>query len=327
MSFAEKFALWVLWATLLGAVSLPGVGQTFPNKPVRFISPFAAGGGNDIMARMLGQKLTEIWGAQVVVENRPGANTIIAMQYLAGSPPDGHTIFLASTTLAINATLYQKLPYDTVNNFTPVALAAYAPLVIVVNNTLPIKNVRDLIALARARPGELSFGSSGAGNSTHLVPEMFKAAAKIDMLHVPYKGTGIALIDVIGGQIPLAFSGILPALPQIRAGKLRGIAVTTAERSPAAPEIPTIAESGLSGFEAIEWWGIIGPARMARSVVNKINEDVNKTVKMPDIVEKFVRDGAIPAGNKTPDQFSALIKSEIQKWGKAVKDSGARVEY
>ena len=279
------------------------------------------------MARTLGAKLTETWGQQVIVENRPGANTIVAMQVLANSPPDGHTIFMASTTLAINATLYPKLPYDTLNDFAPIGIAARAPLAIVVNNALPARNVKELIALGKSRPGQLSFGSSGAGNSTHLVPEMFKAAAGIDMLHVAYKSTGIALIDVITGEIPLAFSGILPALPHVRAGKLRALAVTTLKRTPAAPEIPTIAESGLPGFEATEWFGVIGPGRMSRELRERLNADLNKVVKTQDIQDRLSRDGAIPAGDMTVDQFSAHVKSEIRKWGEAVRVSGAKADY
>jgi tripartite-type tricarboxylate transporter receptor subunit TctC len=308
------------------ACGAPAYAQTFPVKTVRFISGFAAGGGNDIMARLLGQKLSEMWGQQVVVDNRPGANTIVAMQILAGAPADGHTIFMASTTLAINASLYAKLPYDTVADFTPIGIAARAPLVLVVNNSLPARSVRELIAMAKTHPGKLSFGSSGAGNSTHLVPEMFKAAAGIDMVHIAYKGTGIALIDVMSGQIPLAFSGILPALPYVRAGRFRALAVTTLQRSPAAPDIPTLAESGLRGFEATEWFGIIGPGRMPAQVVSRINADLAGVVKAPDIRERLSNDGGIPAGELSPEQFAALIKSEIAKWGKAVRDSGAKAD-
>lgn len=327
MEMKVRLIRWILAATALAIASLPVSGQTFPGKPVRFISPFAAGGGNDIMARLLGQKLTEVWGQRVVVENRPGANTIIAMQLLASSPPDGHTIFMASTTLAINATLYARLPYDSVNDFTAIGIAARAPLVIVVNNSLPARSVKELVALAKSRPGQLSFGSSGAGNSTHLVPEMFKTAAGIDMLHIAYKGTGIALIDVIGGQIPLAFSGILPALPHIRSGRLRGLAVTTPQRAPAAPDIPTVSESGLPGFEATEWFGVIGPGKMPKETIERINGDLGRVVKMADIQERLINEGAVPAGNMTPEQFAAHVKAEITKWGKAIKDSGAKADY
>ncbi len=318
----KRIALWLLLFTPLCAAA-----QSFPSKPVRFISPFAPGGGNDIMARLLGSKLTEVWGQQVLVENRPGANTIVAMQVLANAPPDGHTIFMASTTLAINASLYPKLPYDTVNDFAPIGIAARAPLALVVNNALPVKNVKELIALAKARPGQLSFGSSGAGNSTHLVPEMFKAAAGIDMLHVAYKSTGIALIDVISGEIPLAFSGILPALPHVRSGKLRALAVTTLQRAPAASDIPTMVESGLPGFEATEWFGVIGPGKMPRALRERMNADLNKVVAMRDIQEKLARDGAIPAGDLTVDQFEAHVKAEIKKWAAAVRSSGAKAEF
>ena len=303
-----------------------GFAQTFPSKTVRFISGFAAGGGNDIMARFLGQKFTEIWGQQVVVDNRPGANTIVAMQILASAPPDGHTIFMASTTLAINASLYSKLPYDSINDFTPIGIAARAPLVLVINNSLPARSVKELISMAKSYPGSFSFGSSGAGNSTHLVPEMFKTSAGIDMVHIAYKSTGIALIDVMSGQIPLAFSGILPALPYIRSGRLRGLAVTTSQRSPAAPDIPTIASSGIPGFEATEWFGIIGPGRMPQPVLNRINADLSNVVNSPDLKNRLVTDGATPAGEMSADQFGAFIKSEIGKWGKAVRDSGAKAD-
>jgi len=315
-----------LFFLTVGVLMNPAHGQTFPNKTVRFISGFAAGGGNDIMARLLAQRLTELWTQQVVVENRPGANTIVAMQILAASPADGHTIFMASTTLAINASLYAKLPYDTINDFTPIGIAARAPLVIVVNRSLPVTSVRDLVRLAKNRPGQLAFGSSGAGNSTHLVPEMFKTAAGVDMLHVAYKGTGIALIDVISGQIPLAFSGILPALPHIRSEKLRGIAVTTSQRSLSAPDLPTVSESGLPGFEATEWFGIIGPAKIPLHVVQRTNTDLGKILKLAELQERLVKDGAMPAGEMTPDQFAAHIQREVVKWGRAVKDSGAKAD-
>ncbi len=323
---AKRFSIGTA-AAVLALAATASLAQPYPTKPIRFISPFAAGGGNDIMARLLGQKLSEAWGQQVIVDNRPGANTIIAMQILASSPPDGYTIFMASTTLTINASLYAKLPYDTVKDFTPIVLAARAPLVIVVNPSLPVKTVQDLIALARRKPGELAYGSSGTGNSTHLVVEMFKAAAGgIEMTHVAYKGTGIALIDVMGGQIPLAFSGILPALPHVRTGKLRALAVTTARRSPAVAEIPTIAESGLAGFEATEWFGVIGPARIPRPVVERISGGIGKVVQLPDIVERLQHDGAIPVGG-TPDQFADLIQRELPRWAQAVKTSGARADY
>jgi len=306
--------------------TMPAFAQGFPAKTVRFISGFAAGGGNDIMARLLAQKLTELWGQQVIVDNRPGANTIVAMQILAAAPADGHTIFMASTTLAINASLYPKLPYDTIADFTPIGVAARAPLMLVVNNALPVRNLRELIALAKSRPGQLSFGSSGAGNSTHLVPEMFKAAAGIDMLHIAYKSSGVALVDVMSGQIPLAFAGILPSLPYVRGGRLHGIAVTTSQRTPAAADVPTMAESGVPGFEATEWFGIIGPAKMPGDITARINSDLAKVVKTPDLPERLTKDGAIPAGDLTPDEFAAFIKAQIAKWGKAVKDSGAKAD-
>ena len=317
----------MILAVALALAPALAMAQAFPTKPVRFISPFGPGGGNDIMARLLGAKLTEVWGQQVIVENRPGANTIVAMQVLANSPADGHAIFMASTTLAINATLYPKLPYDTVNDFAPIGIAARAPLALVVNNSLPAKNLKELIALAKARPGQLSFGSSGAGNSTHLVPEMFKAAAGIDMLHIAYKSTGVALIDVMTGEIPLAFSGILPALPHVRSGKMRAVAVTTLKRTPAAPNIPTMAESGLPGFEATEWFGVIGPGKMPRALRERMNADLNKVVATPDIQEKLSRDGAIPAGDMTIDQFATHIRNEIKKWGEAVRVSGAKADF
>jgi tripartite-type tricarboxylate transporter receptor subunit TctC len=311
---------------VLLALAAPTSAQVaYPQKPIRLVAPFAPGGGTDILARLFGQKMGEVLGQQVIVDNRGGAGGTVGTDIAAKAPPDGYTLILVSASHAINPGLYQKLPYDSVNDFAPITQIATSPGILVVNPSLPVKSVKDLIALARAKPGQINYASAGSGTPPHLAGELFKVMAKIDMVHVPYKGNAPAFIDVIGGQVPLIFPTMPSAMPFIKSGKLRPIAVTSAKRSPAAPDIPTIAESGLPGYEATSWYGILAPARTPREIVAKLHEVLVSVIGSPDMKDKLAAQGLDPVGN-TPQQFAAVIKSEIAKWTKVVKASGAKPE-
>ncbi|HEX2828123.1 MAG TPA: tripartite tricarboxylate transporter substrate binding protein [Burkholderiales bacterium] len=301
-------------------------GQTaYPLKPIRLVAPFPPGGGTDFLARLFGQKMSETLSQQVVVDNRGGAGGTIGTDIVAKAPPDGYTIILVSASHAINPGLYPKLPYDSIHDFAPITQIATSPGILVVNPSLPVKTVKELIALARAKPGQINYASAGSGTPPHLAGELFKLMAKIDMVHVPYKGNAPAFTDVIGGQVSLIFPTMPSAMPFIKSGKLRPIAVTSAKRSPAAPDIPTIAESGLPGYEATSWYGILAPGRTPREIVAKLHEVLVSIIGAPDMKDKLAAQGLDPVGN-TPQQFAAMIKAEIAKWLKVVKASGAKPE-
>jgi len=297
----------------------------YPQKPIRLVAPFAPGGGTDILARLFGQKLSETLGQQIIVDNRGGAGGTVGTDIAAKAPPDGYTLILVSASHAINPGLYQKLPYDSVNDFAPITQLATSPGILVVNPSLPVKSVKDLIALARAKPGQINYASAGSGTPPHLAGELFKVMAKIDMVHVPYKGNAPAFTDVIGGQVSLIFPTMPSAMPFIKSGRLRPIAVTSAKRAPAAPDIPTIAESGLPGYEATSWYGILAPAGTPQQIVARLHEALVSVISAPDMKDRLAAQGLDPLGN-TPQQFAAVIKSEIVKWTKVVKASGARPE-
>jgi tripartite-type tricarboxylate transporter receptor subunit TctC len=299
--------------------------QSYPQKPIRLVAPFAPGGGTDILARLVGQKASEMLGQQLIVDNRGGAGGTIGTDIAAKAPPDGYTLILVSASHAINPGLYHKLPYDSVSDFAPITQIATSPGILVVNPSLPVKSVKDLIALARAKPGQINYASAGSGTPPHLAGELFNVMAKIDMVHVPYKGNAPAFTDVIGGQVSLIFPTMPSAMPFIKSGKLRPIAVTSAKRSPAAPDIPTIAESGLPGYEATSWYGILAPARTPPQMVARLHEVLVSVIGAPDMKDKLAAQGLDPVGN-TPQQFAAVIKSEIVKWTKVVKASGAKPE-
>jgi tripartite-type tricarboxylate transporter receptor subunit TctC len=305
----------------------PAAAQSdYPNKPVRLVHGFTVGGISDLLARALGAKLTASLGQQVVVEPRSGAGTTIASDYVAKSAPDGYTLFLQDmTTHAINASLYRRLPYDSIRDFTPVTLVASSPLMLIVHPSLPVKSVRDLIALAKKRPGEISHGSSGNGTIVHLAAEMLKSMAGINMVHVPYKGSPQLVSGILAGEVAVSFSTMPPALPNVEAGKLRGLAVTTAERSGAAPNIPTMKEAGLKDFELVLYTGILGPRGMPPAIVDRLNAEFAKAVQMPDIRKIYAKVGAAPVGG-TPAQFAAQIKSEMSKLGHLVQLSGAHID-
>jgi tripartite-type tricarboxylate transporter receptor subunit TctC len=305
----------------------PAVAQgTYPNKPVRLVVPFPAGGTTDILARAAAQKLSEAWGQQVIVDNRPGAGGNIGADIVAKAAPDGYTLLMGTVgTHAINPSLYAKMPYDHVKDFAPVILVAGVPNVLVVNPDLPIKTVAELIAYAKANPGKLNFASSGSGTSIHLSGELFKVMAGVQMTHVPYKGSAPALTDLMGGQVQLMFDNLPSSLPQIKGGKLRAVAVTSTTRAAALPDVPTVAESGLPGFEASSWFGILAPAGTSKEIIAKINADVQKWLASPEAKEKLLGQGANAAGG-SPEDFAKHIQAETAKWAKVVKESGAKVD-
>jgi tripartite-type tricarboxylate transporter receptor subunit TctC len=311
--------LLTLFAALVSA-------QVYPTKPIRIVVPFPPGGATDILARDVAQKLTEAWGQQVIVDNRPGAGGNIGSELVAKSAPDGYTLEMGTVgTHAINASLYAKMPYDHVKDFVPVILVAGVPNVLVVNPAVPVNSVAELIAYAKANPGKLNFASSGSGTSIHLSGELFKVMAGVQMTHIPYKGSAPALQDLLGGQVQLMFDNLPPSLPQIKAGKLRALAVTSATRAPALPDVPTLAEAGLPGFEASSWFGLLAPAGTPPAIVIKLNAEVAKWLATPDAKERLAKQGANAVGG-TPEDFEKHIAAETVKWAKVVKESGAKVD-
>ncbi|HEV7800962.1 MAG TPA: tripartite tricarboxylate transporter substrate binding protein [Burkholderiales bacterium] len=299
--------------------------QSYPTKPVRFIVPFAPGGNTDVQGRLIAQKLSEIWGQQVVVDNRGGAGGTLGVDMAAKAAPDGQTIVLASFgNVLVGPALYKKLPYDPVKDLAPVVLVSTPPGLLVINPTVPAKNVKELIAYARANPGKLNYGSAGSGVWNHLFAELFKTMAKIEMTHVPYKGTGPAVAEVIGGQIQASFSPFPTALPHVKSGRLRALAVTDDKRSPVIPEIPTVAESGLPGYAAASWFAVLAPAGTPRTIVTKINGDINRVFLQPEVRAAFAADGCEPVGG-TPEDLANSIRDGLAKWGKLVRDLGVQL--
>jgi len=314
-------------ASLAAALAPAAVAQpAFPTKPIRIVVPFPPGGTTDILARAAAQKMTEAWKEQAVVDNRPGAGGNIGAELVARSPADGYTLLMGTVgTHAINASLYAKMPYDHVKDFAPVILVAAVPNVLVVHPSLPVHSVAELIAYAKANPGKLNFASSGSGTSIHLAGELFKVMAGVQMTHVPYKGSAPAIADLVGGQVQLMFDNLPSALAQIKAGKLRALAVTSAQRAAALPDAPTIAESGLPGYEASSWFGLLAPAGTPADVVAKINGEIARWLASPEAKEKLSSQGAIAAGG-TPEDFARHIAAETAKWQRVVRESGAKVE-
>jgi len=323
-----------LWKIVIGRAAFGALGaalaagalaQGYPAKPVKVVVPYPPGGPTDIVARVVSQKLSEQTGQQFVVENRAGAGGNIGAEAVARAGADGYTLLVATTAHAINPSLFKQLGYDLQKDFAPVSQLTGGPLVIVANPSLPAKNVKELIALAKSKPGRLNYASSGNGQSTHLSAELFSSMAGIKMNHVPYKGSAPALTDVIGGQADLMFDTMLSAMPQVKTGKLRALAVTSAARSPAAPELPTVAESGLPGYEAIAWNGLLAPAGTPKDVVAKLNAEVKKALEVPEVKERFAAQG-FGAAWSPPEQYAAFIQSELAKWAKVVKASGATLD-
>jgi len=299
--------------------------QTYPTKSVRLVVPFLAGGSTDIVGRTVAQKLSEMWGQQAFVDNRPGGGTTIGTEMVAKAAPDGYTLLVTPAPFTINPSLLTKLPYDALNDFTPITLINTTPLVMVVNPGVPAKNVKELIALAKAKPGKLNFGSSGTGGSNHLAGELFDAMAGVKMVHIPYKGNAGALTDIVGGHLDVVYNGITSAVALIRGDKLRALAVTSLQRSAALPAVPTLDESGLKGFEAVAWNGLTAPAKTPRDVIMKINADVIKIVNSPELKERLKADGSDPVGN-SPEQYAAFLRNEIAKWAKVIKFANVKPE-
>ena len=319
----------VLLAAVIAALSPVVAAQApagnYPTRQIRVIVPFAAGGPTDAIARALGQKLTEAWNQPVIIDNRPGAGGNIGTEIAAKSPADGYTLFIGTVANAINQSLFPKLPFDFLRDFTPVTQNYVTGLILAVHPSLPVKSVQELIALAKARPGELSYSSSGVGGTPHLSGELFNTLAGVKMVHVPYKGSAPAMADLLGGQIQLTFDNMLTVLPQVKAGKLRGLATTLPARSPLAPELPTIAESGLKDFEVKSWNGVVVPAGTPKEIIARLNGEIVRILRQSDLREKFMLQG-VELTPTTPEEFGAYIRQDIAKWAKVIQLSGARPE-
>lgn len=314
----------LLFAAVLG-LQMPAYAATaeYPSRPLRLVSPFSPGGGNDFVSRTMAAAMAKDLGQTVVVDNRPGANTIVGMEVVAKSAPDGYTLITTSSTQAINATLYPKLPYDSIKSFQAISLVGSSPLIIAVPAASAITSIPALIAAAKAKPGELSYPSAGTGNSTHLGGELFAAMAGISLLHVPYKGSAPGITDLIAGRMAVVFSTSASVLPHVKSGRLRALATTGARRSAVSPDLPTVAESGLPGYEASSWYGIIGPAGMPRPVVTRLHGTIVKAIADPDIRQRLIAQGIDPVGN-TPEAFAAYVRSEIVKWAKVLQIAGVK---
>lgn len=312
---------------VLAAAALCGtaVAQTYPSKPITIVVPFAPGGATDIMARVLSEHLNKRMGQPVIVQNKPGAGTMIASDYVAKAAPDGYTLLLAASSLGIAPSLYSKVNYDPIRDFAPVSQVASVVHVLEVNPSLPVKSVHELITWLKANPTKASYGSVGAGTSTHLEAELFDSVAGVKMQHIPYKGSAPALTDLIGGQIQVMFDAYASSGPFIKDGKVRLLAVTTAQRSKSLPDTPTVAESGLPGYEAMPWLGLVAPAKTPMPVVNKLYVELHEVLKEPEVQDKFRSLGLDIIGSK-PDEFSAFLKKDIVKWAKVIKDSGAKAD-
>jgi tripartite-type tricarboxylate transporter receptor subunit TctC len=315
------------WVALLLTFGISGAYAqgVYPNKPVRLIVPFAPGGSNDIVARIIGYKFAESMAQQVIIDNRGGASGIIGTDLAAKAAPDGYTLLMMSLTLAVNPSLYKKLPYDTGKDLLPVSLVASAPLILVVHPSIPAKSLKEFIAYAKANPGKLNFGSGGPGTTPHLAGEMLKAMAGLQMTHVPYKGGGPALADLMGGQLQLMLENIPSTLPHVKSGKLRVLAISGLTRSALVPDVPTLDEAGLKGYEIVGWNGLFVPAATPQGIVSRLHAETVKALALPDIRERLSGMGAEGVGN-TPQQFAAFFKAEISKWAQVVRDAGLRME-
>ncbi len=313
-------ALTVLLSCAAGGVLAQ---KDYPNRPVRMLVGVVPGGATDILARIFGQKLGEAWQQQVVIDNRPGANQIIATELTAKSAPDGYTLQMIPAGFAINPAMHPKLPYDPIRDFTAISMVAMVPNVMVVHPSIPVKTTSEFITYARARPGEFSYGSSGVGSPSHLCGELLSSLAKIRMTHVPYKGQGAAIIDLLGGHLKVAFPSIPASIPHLKAGRLVALGVATHKRSSALPEVPTIGESGVKGYEVSAWYGVIAPPKMPKPLLARLNSELNRILKTPDVRQTMSGQGADPLGS-TPEEFAAAIATDIPKWKKVVADAGIK---
>jgi tripartite-type tricarboxylate transporter receptor subunit TctC len=313
-----------LFGSLLVAFSFASPAQQYPTKPVRIVVPFAPGGGSDFIARFIAQRLTGGLGQQVIVENKPGAGGMLGITQGVQAPADGYTLTLIASSYTVNPSIY-KFSFDPVADITPIIQLSQGPLLIVVRPSLPVKTTQELIALAKAKPGQINFASSGQGSVIHMATELFQSMAGIKMNHIPYKGTGPALTDTIGGQTDVFFSSTATAVPHVQSGKLRAVAVTTLKRIPALPNVPTINESGVKGYDVVLWHGLIGPKGLPRPIVDRINAEASKALKVKETADQLQSDGVAPAGG-TPEQFGAQIRKEIGVWRKVAADAGVKAE-
>lgn len=323
----KTLTLLAIWcASCNAATAIAQTSAQYPAKAIRMIVPSAPGSGPDIMARTIGQKLNEAWGQPVVVEARPGAGGIIGSEAVAKSAPDGYTLIMGNAgSHSVNPSLYRKLPYDPLKDFSPIALVSSAPNILIVHPSLPVKSAKELIALAKSRPGELTFGSGGNGSTAHLSGELFRTLAGIRIVHVPFKGAPAAVLGVITGEISMAILNLPPALPHVKNGRLKALGVSTPKRSAAVPDLPTIAESGLPGYSATAWYGVLAPAGTPREIIMKINAEIVKGLRTDEMRKRIASDGGEVIGS-TPEEFTAVMKTDIAKWAKVVQASGAQVD-
>ena len=309
---------------VLAAFCGAAAAQNYPAKTVRMVVGYPPGGPTDVLARIVSQKLTQTWGQQVIVDNRPGASGMIGAEFTARAAPDGYTLLMVPVTYAVTPSLFAKMTYDVEKDLSPVAQVAAAPFILVVHPTLPVKTVKDLIALDRRSPGQINFASASTGGMPHLAGELFNSMTGTKLVHIPYKGAAPATTDLLSGQVTLMFNNMLSAMPQVKAGRLRAVAVTSSKRSPAAPELPTIAET-VPGYEASGWYGAFAPAATSKELIGRLNAEMNRIMKMPDVTQRLAGDGVEAVGT-TPEQFGAYLKQEVAKWGKVVKASGAKAD-
>jgi tripartite-type tricarboxylate transporter receptor subunit TctC len=317
-----------LAAAILSLSALTGVAhaQNYPVKPVRWFVPFPPGGGTDVISRAIAAKLSETWGQQVVVDNRPGSGGTIGLAIAAKAPADGYHLVMGQlANVAIAPALYPKLQYDPVKDFTPVTLALASPLILVVHPSLPAKNVKELVALARAQPEAITYGSPGNGTTGHLAMEIIRSNAKVKMVHVPYRGAAPAFTGLLGGEVAVYMSSIQPAMPMLKAGRVRALGVTSTKRIATLPNVPTLAETGLPGYDVTNWYGVMAPAGIPRDVLGKLHADLVTVLRQPEVQQRFAAEGGDATPN-TPEQFATFIRGEIAKWGRAVKESGAKVD-
>jgi len=317
-----RLACAALAAAAAGAAFAQG---GYPSKPVRLVVPSSAGGGTDIVARIIAPELSKRLGQQVVIDNRPGAGTMIGIEVAAKSPPDGYTLLMGLSTLAINSALYKKVPYDPVRDFAPITVAVTSASILVVHPSLPVKTLKELISFARARPGQLNYASAGIGTYPQMTYELFLSMAKLKMVHIPYKGTAPAMIDMLAGQVATMAATVLTGLPHIRTGRLRPLGITSAKRNAVVPDIPTVAEGGLPGYESVQWYAVLAPAQTPRNIIAKLHTELVQVLHSPEIKKRFAADAAETVGN-TPEEFARHIRSELDKWEKVAREAGIQPE-
>jgi tripartite-type tricarboxylate transporter receptor subunit TctC len=321
----SRYSHWLPLAAALVLASPAAQAQTYPSKQITLVIPFAAGGSNDIIARAIGKELSDAWGQPVIAENRPGAGSVIGASTVASAPPDGYTLLLVSTTFTINAAIKKSMPFDTLRDFTPVAFVARSPLLFVASKNVPVKSAKDALALAKSRPGEITYASAGIGSINQIAAELIATSAGVKLMHVPYKGGAPALNDLLGGHVDVYVSS-MPQVQQLaQSGRVNALAVTSVKRSPLLPNVPTLDEAGVAGFDLSSWWGIVGPAGMPPDVVNKLNAAINKTLTAPEM-QKFMASEGAEAKVMTPQEFSDLIHSEVQRWTKVAHEANISID-